>query len=173
MKKRLASLLMMIVMVVFGAALAEAAESGTIGVTVTITQSLDIAIDQTAWAVGAVGEGTPHTTWDDASPGFFGVTNDGNSDAYVDIKGTIVGGCSIGASAGTDTFRIGHGQATGTPPNTVEPASYTAISDTDSDLATVSPTDTYRFDLQLQTPTSTTFGGVEQTITLTITAKAL
>ena len=45
MKKRLASLLMMVVMVVFGAALAEAAESGTIGVTVTIIQSLDIAID--------------------------------------------------------------------------------------------------------------------------------
>lgn len=168
MKKRIVSLLVMTVMVVFGAALVEAAESGTIGVTVTITQGLDMAVAPGAWSVGSTSAGTPHTTWTTGSAGFFGVTSSGNGTSFMDIKGTITGGCSLGASPGADTYRIGHGQATGG----TEPG-YTAISETDADLATIAPTDTYRFDLELQTPTSTTFGGVEQTITVTITAKAL
>jgi len=80
---------------------------------------------------------------------------------------------NIDTAAGANTARIGHGQATGSGPYT-EATSYTALSGTNVSLVdSLAASGAYKFDLELQSPTSTTYGGVQQTITVTITAKTL
>lgn len=170
--KKICILLIAFGLLMLGVMDAEAATDGTVAVTVAVTQSLEMTVSPSAWAAGTMNVLETKTTWLTASAGYFTVTNTGNGTSYMDIRAAITGGCSIGGTAGANIYRIGHGQATGTPPTTVEPVSYAAISGADTDLATILASGTYRFDLQLKSPTSTTHGGVTQTITVTITAKA-
>lgn len=168
--RKLKILAIILSLLMFGTASVEAANSGAVSVTCTVSQGLDMTLAPGTWAVGSVAEGVTSSTFNSANQGYFLVTNNANGTSYMDISASIAGGCSIGGAAGVNIFRVGQGQATGAGPYT-EAGSYTALSGSDADLATITSLGTYKFDLQLQAPTSTTFGGVQQTITVTVTAK--
>jgi len=169
MKKALMSLVVLTTMVVFGAALAEAQESGTIAVTVTVTQSLAMTVGPD-WGVTATTEGATESTWQSAVEGAFTLSNDGNGEQDYDIKASISGGCSLDPAAGIDQYAIGWGQAA--DPYDVEPA-YTDITEVDAAMISNMAADAEgKFDMQIKLPSSTTYGGVRQTITVTITASA-
>jgi len=164
MKKALLSLFVLTVMVVFGAAQAEADETATIGVTVSVTQNLSMTVLPSSWDVGTQALNDNISSYSAAN--FFTLTNTGNGHSYYDIAATIVGGASLDTIAvGLDTYVIGWG--TGTPPPTYEAFA------TQEDMTDLAYGGSLTFDLEVQTPSSTQLGGVTQTITVTITASAL
>jgi hypothetical protein len=168
--RKLTILIMVLGLLICTGITAQAAESGAVAVTSTIVQGLDMSVNPTTWAAGSVTAGSTSTTFDSGAQGYFTVTNSANGTSKMDIKAAITGGCSLGTTAGANIYRIGYGQATGSGTYT-EAATYAEITVSDADLATIASGNTYKFDLQLKAPTSTTYGGVQQTITVTITAK--
>lgn len=163
-------LVVVLSLVMLGVVSVEGADSGVVSVTYTCTQGLSMTLSPGTWAIGSMAEGATSSTFNSANQGYFTVTNTANGTSYMDISAGIAGGMSIGGAAGVNTVRIGHGQATGAGPYT-EAGSYTALTGSDANLATITSGNTYKFDLQLLAPTSTTLGGVQQTITVTVTAK--
>ncbi len=170
--RKLTILVMVLGLLIWGGTTALAAIDGTVEVTYTVVQGLDMTVSPITWAAGSGVVGSTISTFVSTAQGYFTVTNSANGTSYMDIKGAITTGCTIGATAGANIYRIGYGQATGAGPYT-ESTYTTALATTDADLATIVSLGTYKFDLQLKAPTSTTYGGVTQTITVTITAKTI
>jgi hypothetical protein len=173
--RKLTILVMTLGLLIWTGMTAQAATSGAVAVTYTIGLTLNMTVEPSSWAIDSGGTGETKITFVNSSAGFFTVTNSANGPEYMDIAAVVTtGGCTLStdASAGADKYRLGHGHAGGTGPSSyTAPASYTVITGTDGDLATIAAAGTYQFDLQLLTPTSTTKAGVAQTITVTITAK--
>ena len=163
MIKLLLSLVTLIALVAFGVASAEAANPATIDVTVTITAvDLSVSLDETTWAAGALSESGSANT---GTEGYFLVTN--NSTNRTETFSIIVGssspsGWTADTAAAAETFVM---KALGGDLTTL-----TSI-DTSQTLETdVAPAGTVDLDLEVTVPSSTAYGGVEQTITVTITA---
>ena len=170
--RKLTILIMALGLLIWTGTTAQAANDGTVAVTSTITQSLAMTVSPTSWDVPSMTIQDTETTFTPALAGYFTVTNSGNGTSYMDIKAAVTtGSCTLGSTPGANIYRIGYGQATGTAPSCSAPSSYTVITGTDGHLATITAAGMYLFDLELQSPTSTTYGGVQQTITVTITAK--
>ncbi len=158
-------------LVLLGVVNVEAASSGTVSVTYTCTQGLSMTLEPDAWAV-SMAEGATSSTFISGDQGYFLVRNTANGTSYMDISASITGGMFIDTNPGVNTIRIGQGQATTVSQQyDTEASPYTALSASDADLATITSLGTYEFDLQLKAPTSTTLGGVPQTIMVTVTAK--
>jgi hypothetical protein len=142
----------------------QAAGSEAIAVTVTITQELSVSLNQTLWDVGGgVSEGTIHATTD-LNPGWFIAENAGN--APVDLTTTV--SCDTGWIPDSETGAADHFVMN---QSTDGGSTWVGIG-AEPIASSLAPTVTQSFDLQLLVPTSTTQGGVPQTITVTVTASA-
>jgi len=162
MKKTLLSLAVLMALVAFGVVAAEAASSDSISVTVTITSTaLDVSVTPGAWAVGSISEGaTPSTT-----PDYFTATNNRNSAEDITLSIASSANWTAANTAGADQFGMKYNTAGATPSWTsIDSVSGALLAD---DLAAGA---SETFDLQLLAPTSTSAGGVQQTITVTVTA---
>jgi hypothetical protein len=152
----------------------QAAESGTIAVTVTI-QNLSVSVGPGTWAMGTVVAGMPVTTWTDTTPaggGQFAATNDGNviedfSISVVDTTTPASWSATGTTPPGENSFAMGHGQ---TSTLGVEPA-YTYFTESPLPLASAIGLGLgYSFDLQFYPPSSDTTGYGEHALTVTVTA---
>ena len=158
MKKILLSLTVLTILLAFGVTQAEAANPGTVNVTVTVTaDALSVALDTATWAVGLVAES------DTATSGSIVATNDSsNRTETFSIAASNSANWNVAAAAGDEAFLM---EAQGG-----DLTSLTSI-DTSQTLDTgIAPAGTVSFSLKLTVPTSTDFGGVQQTIPVTVTA---
>lgn len=165
MKKVLISIVMLTALVAFGATQAEAANPAEISVTVTITASdLSVSVDPTTWGAGSLLEGTSATT---GTGGQFTATNDSsNVTENFSIQALGSDNWTPGATAGSETFVM---EALGGDLTTL-----TSIHTSQTLGTGLAPASagTVTFDLRVTVPTSTAYGGVEQTIPVQITASA-
>jgi hypothetical protein len=169
--RKLTILVMTLGLLIWAGTTAQAASSGAVAVTTSIGLSLSMTLSANTWAAGSMAINETKSTWASGTQGFFTVTNNANGPEYMDIAAAVTtGDCTLGTAAGANIYRIGYGQATTTSASYDTEASYTAIG-AEANLATIAAGDTYKFDLQLMSPTSTIYGGVTQVITVTITAK--
>ena len=163
MKKLLLSLVLVATLVALGMPQAEAAD---IGVTVTITATLSVSVDKAAWAIGSIAESEIATTQTHPlSPlGTITATNDSNTTADLTITISNSGDWTAAESAGENQFAMQASTDTGTTWTIIGvPDGYVFASGLEADGS-------QGFDLMLMVPTSTTVGGTEQTITVTVTA---
>jgi len=138
-----------------------AATSGQIAVTVTITQSVSVTVTPNAYAFGATSESATLATAADA----FTATNDGNGKENLGITVADSANWQAATAAAKDAFVMNY-STNGTTWNLITPV-------TGAQLATnVAKSANQKFGLQLLVPTSTDFGGAQQTIGVTVTAQA-
>lgn len=134
----------------------QAADTGTITVTVSLAEDVSVAISPAAdWAIGpiAMGGSSPSPT--------YAATNDGNVEIDLTIKATNgAGGWSLAASAGVDAFSV----ALSTPEIN--------LSTSGQSLAIcVAPAAAEAINMTYSAPSSETIGaGVDQRFTITVTA---
>lgn len=144
----------------------QAAESGAIDVTVTITQTLSVSLNYTSWDAGSsVSEGAAVDTTI-LAPNYFDATNDGNGAEDLTVTVASSTNWAAGTAAGDETYAMNLSKDQGTTWVTIDPSSGVPLAD---DLVSGG---NQSFDLQLLVPTSTTYAGVQQTITVTVTASA-
>jgi len=165
MKKLLSLMMVTLLLAVFGVASAEAAPSDTISVTVTITaDAVDVSVSPSSWAIGNItASSTPDTVG--SGPDYFTATNDRNADEDLTLTIASSADWTAANSAGADQFGMNYSTAGGTPSwSPIDSSTGALLAD---DLgAGASET----FDLQLEAPTSTTVGGTQQSIVVTVTA---
>ncbi len=155
------SLILVLALMFISAPCVFAAPSSQIAVTVTLTQSVSVTVTPNSHAFGATSEGQTLATAADA----FTATNDGNGSENLSI--TVAGSANwqAASAAAKDAFVMNY-TTNGTTWNLITPT-------TGAQLATnVAKSATQKFGLQLLVPASTDFGGVQQSIPVTITASA-
>lgn len=159
MKKTLLSLVMLTALVAFGATQAEA-QSGSVAVTVTITEVLAITVAPD-WAIGSVSESATAISGAD----YFTVTNTSNAtcDLTTTVDATTGEGWSFAVNPGADAFAMDHSIDQGTTWTQIELAGTILV----SGLAAQT---NQSFDLQFYAPLTTTVGGTPQSFNVTITA---
>ena len=164
MKKLLLSLVLVATLVALGAPQAEAAD---IGVTVTITATLSVSVDKTAWAIGSIYEADIATTQTHpvVSPlGTITANNTSNTAADLTITISNSSNWTAAGSPGADQFAMQASKDAGSNWDIIGvPGGYSLATD-------LAAGGSQGFDLMLMVPTSTTVGGTEQTITVTVTA---
>ncbi len=180
MKKRilvLATILALVAVLVVPTA-ALALDSGTVSVSGDSTV-IAVTVSPSTWPIsGGILQGSTNITWATAVLGYFTVPNTGNCIEDFTIKGTNAVGSTPAAAtwiltttAASDNYTMGWGQATGTPPNTVVPSSYTALGTGYSALTTeLAKNGTFLFDLQLVAPNTIPTGATNMAATVTILA---
>lgn len=164
MKKTLLSLIMLTALVAFAAAQAEAADSGSVSVTVTMTKVLAITVAPN-WAIGNVVEGAvKDTTTEIGGPDYFTVTNTSNASCNLTTTVADSGeGWTFAVNPGANAFAMDHSINQG--------VNWTQIELVGTILKSGLAAQTnQKFDLKFYAPASTTFGGVAQSIPVTITA---
>lgn len=169
--KKLTILFMVLGLLFLGVVNAEAAN---VTVTSTIGTDTSFSLSESSWATTSTTVNATESSWISGIAGYIDLENTGNSDMDFTIEATITAGSSLSTSAvGTDTYMIGHGQST--DPYTSD-ATYTAFDGTSLSLTTSldsgADDDNYFFDLEIKTPSVTTKGGEQQTITVTVTGSA-
>lgn len=158
MKKTLLSLMVLTALVAFAAAQAEAADFGSVSVTTTMTKKLEITVGPN-WAIGNVVESDVKTS----GPDKFTVTNTSNAS------------CTLTTTVGNDdwTFDNDPGIEKFAMDQKIkeEPVTWTPIAPGGTILkAGLAAHINQIFDLKFYAPTQTSFGGVGQSIDVTITA---
>jgi len=155
------SLILALVLMFIAAPCVFAAPSSQIAVTVTLTQSVSVTVTPNSHAFGPTSEGQTLATAADA----FTATNDGNGSENLSITAADSVNWQAASAAAKDAFVMNY-TTNGTIWNLITPA-------TGAQLATsVAKSAAQKFGLQLLVPTSTDFGGVQQSIPVTITASA-
>lgn len=134
-----------------------AASSQAINVTVKITQGVSVTVSPLAYAFGETSEGQALATAADA----FTATNDGNGLENLSISVANSTDWTASSAAAEDAFAMNLNDGT-----LIDPASGAALA------ISLAPTAAKTFGLELLVPTSTTKGGIEQTIPVTVTAQA-
>jgi hypothetical protein len=150
-----------------------AASTGVVSATVT-PQNISVTVSDGSVAYGTL---TPNDTEDTTSAGVNDTqlaTNDGNVTEDFNIRSTdATGGTTwtLAGSAGADQFAHSYCNAgSGSPDNCDATPTWNALSTSYNTLATaIAPAGTNRFDLQINTPTSSS-DFVEKTITVTVQA---
>ncbi len=139
---------------VMGLAGQAAAQTDTITVTVSLTETIEVSLDTNTWAIGAIALGSTN------GPQAFTATV-GNIETDLAIRASDgTGGWTLGSPAGADTFEVT--SDTGASPLTTGDQVLSA------DVAAYG---NVTFNLTYNAPTSDTFGGgVDQGFTITLTA---
>ncbi len=136
-----------------------------------VPSSLSVEVTPADWRVGIVAPGSSVTTWTAARPpggGRFSARNDGQMTEALSISVEGSAAWVPGSSPGADRFvvRWGRTAAPGVPP------AFAMITPVGVPLVgSLAVDETFRFDLQLDTPTSTS-DFAEQQITATIAAES-
>lgn len=161
MKKLITAMVMILMLVAFGVTSAQAASTATINVTVTITATaLDVSVTPGNWAIGSISEGgTPDTVVGDP----FVAKNNRNASENLTINVAGSTNWTVGSDAGADQFAMKFSTDNGTSWTEITTAGVTLVSNLGAQQQ-------QSFDLQLLAPTSTTVGGTQQTIVVTLTA---
>lgn len=161
MKKALLIMSLLAVGMVIGATQA-AAQEDQITVTVTVPTVLSVSLSPDTWAIGNVALSETAET----EPDYFTATNNGNVTEDFSIVSGNSTNWTCGAAAGNNTFAM---EAKGGDLGDT----WTAIN-TSKTLETdlVKTTGSVPFGLRFSAPTDTTFIGVQQSITITVTASA-
>ena len=164
MRRALLSLVVLIALVAFVVTAAEA-QTADISVTVTVTAGeLSVIVDPASWAAGSLTESGSATT---GTGGHFTATND-NTNIAEDFSIQVLSSdnWSPAATAGSETFVM---EAQGGDLTSLTSIHASQVLETD--LAPSSVGDV-GFDLTITVPSSTVYGGVEQTIPVRVTAAA-
>lgn len=139
-----------------------AAGTAQIAVTVTITQSVSVSVNPGSYGFGSTDAGQTLATAVDA----FTATNDGNGAEDLVITVADTTDWSAASTAGADQFAMN--VDTGSGWTLIDALTGAVLA---SDLApSEDPLDGQAFGLQLLVPTSTSNGGTQQSITVTVTA---
>ena len=160
MRKIAVGLMMILMLAAFGAGTADAAATATIDVTVTITAgALDVSLNQTSWAIGSIAESA---TPDTVAGTIFTATNSRNASETLTL--TVAGSANwaAGTEAAANQFAMQY--------STNDGGLWTSILSGGSSLGSVASGASKAFDLKLLAPTTTTVGGTQQSIVVTITA---
>ena len=156
---------MMAFMLMVGiSASADAATSDDISVTVTITAgAVDVSVSPGTWVVPDQSEGSSPNTIS-IGPDEFTATNGRNSPEDLKLTVGSSGDWAVSdTAAGADQFAMQFSIDEGT--------SWTTIVGAGNSLAAgLVANDSETFDLRLLAPTTTTVGGAQQTILVTVTA---
>jgi len=139
--------------------------SGEIAVTVTITQELSVNVSPGSWEAGSSAALGSTSDTIGMGPSYFTATN--NSNGPEDLTVTVSGSTNwvAGTAAGDEIFAMSLSTDDGSNWVVIDPSVGPAtLAD---DLASGSD---QTFDLQLAVPTSTAYAGVQQIITVTVTA---
>ncbi len=154
-------LLMLVGIIILGCTSLMAADTATITLTVTITQVLSVTVTPSSWAIGELSTGGSSNT----SGGYFTATNDGNTAEDITISVGNSANWTAGTSPGSETFALQYSLNNGTTWTTVNPSGTLLV----EGLAAGS---SQSFDLKFLAPTSTAYGGIEQNISVTLSASA-
>ena len=157
MKKTLLSLVMLTALFAFVVTQAQAADTDSIAVTVTL-QNITVSVSPGTWAIGTIVAGAV-VTEDPCT-----ATNDGNVAEDLTIAVSNSAAWTAGAAAAANVFAMDVG-ASGGPYNTNIPTIGVSLT---SGLAAGNP---YSFGLEFNSPTSST-DYTEQAITVTVAASA-
>ena len=165
MKKLLITMMAFMLMVGINASADAATPTDTINVTVTITASgVSVVVTPDAWAISDIDASDSPTTVG-IGPDFFTALNDSNASEDLTLSSASSDDWTFANTPGADQFGMNFSTGGAFPVwNTID-------SSTGGELATGLGAGAVRtFDLQLEAPTSTTVGGTEQTIVVTVTA---
>lgn len=145
----------------------QAEPSDEVTVTVTITQTLSVSLDNGSWDAGSnVSLGGAPDTVGALGPDYFTAENDG--DGPEDLTVTVSGSANwtAGTAPGADVFAMNLSTNGGSDWTLINPSGGASLA------TSLAAGGTQAFDLQLLVPTSTAHFGVQQSITVTVTAAA-
>ncbi len=136
-----------------------------------VPSSLSVQVTPSTWELGTISKGSIVTSWTSTTPvggGFFTTINDGSLTEDLTIRVAASASWSPGTTPGVDTFSLGWGQTVvmGTEPP------FTNITTPGVPLTNgLAPSDSFKLDLEFQSPTSTSDFS-EQLVITTVVAQA-
>lgn len=142
--------------------MANAADTGDVSVTVTVSGVLGIVVYPTSWAIGTIAEGG----YDNTTGTTYYVNNTGNENEDLEAKVTDPANWNIGASPGNEIFKMcADGSGNG--------GSNVTLTTGYLDVFTGITAETSKtYEIHFWAPTNTAYGGTQQTITLNWKATA-
>lgn len=144
----------------------KAADTGTVTATVTV-QNISVSVSDGTVTYGTLATSATEDTTTSGLDDSQTATNDGNVTEDFNIRGQNSANWTLGATAGADTYV--HSFCTS---NCDSSPTWTALTTSNQTLATgVAASGSQTFDLQIETPTSTT-SYTEQSVDVTIQAVA-
>jgi hypothetical protein len=138
-----------------------AAPSSQIAITVTVTQSVSVSVTPDSYAFGATSENQTLATTADA----FTAINDGNGSENLTITVGNSANWQAASAIAKDKFVMNYNIGSGW--NLITPISGSSL------INGLVKDGQQTFGLQLLVPSATDFGGVQQSIPVTVTAQAL
>jgi len=135
-----------------------------------LPSALSVQVTPSTWELGTITEGSVITSWTSTTPaegGFFTALNDGSLTEDLTISVAASASWTPSTIPGVNLFALGWGQTTlqGTEPT------FTNITPSGVSLTSgLAPSDFFEFDLEFQSPTSTS-DFTEQSVVATITAQ--